>query len=104
MLAERAKRRPKDIYFDDVMNIIWKDGVHSKYSYWGLRTGCQCAACVDEITGEKILDDSTIPEDIHPADSNYVGNYALQIHWSDGHNTGIYSFKVLREIADKAAG
>lgn len=28
-----------------------------------------------------------------------VGNYALRLHWSDGHESGIYSFAYLREIA-----
>lgn len=27
-----------------------------------------------------------------------VGNYALRIHFSDGHDTGIYSWSYLREI------
>ncbi len=27
-----------------------------------------------------------------------VGHYAVRIYWSDGHNTGIYSFERLREI------
>ena len=27
-----------------------------------------------------------------------VGHYAIQIDWSDGHNTGIYSFDHLRKI------
>jgi DUF971 family protein len=27
-----------------------------------------------------------------------VGAYAIRIHWSDGHNTGIYSFDHLRAI------
>ena len=25
-----------------------------------------------------------------------VGNYAIRINWSDGHNTGIYSFEHFR--------
>ena len=39
------------------MHIIWKDGVHTVYDYWELRTSCPCAGCVDEITGEKLLDE-----------------------------------------------
>jgi DUF971 family protein len=27
-----------------------------------------------------------------------VGNYAIRINWSDGHNTGIYSWDHFREI------
>jgi DUF971 family protein len=27
-----------------------------------------------------------------------VGHYAIRIEWSDGHNTGIYSYDHLRKI------
>ena len=27
-----------------------------------------------------------------------VGNYAIRINWSDGHNSGIYSYDHLRSI------
>ena len=27
-----------------------------------------------------------------------VGNYAIRINWSDGHNAGIYSFEHFRKI------
>lgn len=30
---------------------------------------------------------------------NRVGNYAIQFRFSDGHNTGIYTYDYLREIA-----
>lgn len=91
------KYRPKDIFYDGKVHIIFYDGAHCVYNYWELRTACTCADCVDEITGQKILDDSSVPETIHPKDSEYVGNYGLQIHWSDGHNTGIYNFRNLRD-------
>jgi DUF971 family protein len=29
-----------------------------------------------------------------------VGNYALGLTWSDGHSTGIYSFRYLRSLGD----
>jgi len=27
-----------------------------------------------------------------------VGNYAVQLHFDDGHNTGIFSWTLLREL------
>ncbi|MCG8338446.1 MAG: DUF971 domain-containing protein [Proteobacteria bacterium] len=97
-MAFKRRAIPKDIFFDGEMNIIWKDGAHTTYDYWQLRTSCPCASCVDEITGEKILDDATVPKDVHPVRSAYIGNYALEILWSDDHNTGIYTFDKLRDI------
>jgi DUF971 family protein len=31
-----------------------------------------------------------------------VGNYAVQIHWSDGHSTGIYTWEALRDASGLA--
>ncbi|MBU2512958.1 DUF971 domain-containing protein [bacterium] len=97
MARNRKRLTPKEIFFDGKMNIIWQDNTHSIYDYWELRTSCPCADCVDEITGEKTLDDSTIDKDIHPVQSAYIGNYALEILWSDNHDTGIYTFENLRD-------
>lgn len=97
MIQSRKKTRPAEVFFDGRMNIVWKDEHHSGYDYWDLRTGCPCAGCIDEVTGEKILDDTTVDKNIHPTKSQYVGNYALRIFWSDGHDTGIYSFQSLRK-------
>lgn len=35
---------------------------------------------------------------------DWVGNYALNFIFSDGHNTGIYIYKFLREIDESAHG
>ena len=31
-------------------------------------------------------------------DAEMVGRYAIRILWSDGHNTGIYSYELLRSL------
>ena len=33
-----------------------------------------------------------------------VGNYAIRILFDDGHDTGIYSWRLLRELAQKRTG
>jgi DUF971 family protein len=33
---------------------------------------------------------------------NPVGNYAYSIHFSDGHNTGIYTLESLRNLGQEA--
>ncbi|MDX2469227.1 MAG: DUF971 domain-containing protein [SAR324 cluster bacterium] len=91
------KTQPKEIFFDDQMNIIWGDGHHSKYNLYDLRCDCECASCVNEITGEKILDNATVNPNIQPTSSEYVGNYGLRIFWNDGHSVGIYKFATLRD-------
>jgi ATP-binding protein involved in chromosome partitioning len=100
MALELSKRKPKDIVFGDDLTIEWKDGAISHFPLFGLRDACPCAACVEEMTGRKMLDPKSIPPDIHIKKCEYVGNYAIRIDWSDGHNSGIYSFRFLRELAE----
>jgi DUF971 family protein len=40
---------------------------------------------------------------VHPVKISGVGRYAIQIEWSDGHGSGIYPFRRLRELGDEAA-
>jgi DUF971 family protein len=79
--------------------ITWGDGVKSVYDVRDLRLACGCAHCVDEWTGEGTLDPGSVPEDVHPLSIQSVGRYAIQIRWSDGHDTGIYPFDRLRTLA-----
>lgn len=78
--------------------ITWDDGHESQYPVRALRLACGCASCVDEWSGEERLDDAEVPADIHPLRITPVGRYAIQIAWSDGHETGIYPFRRLRAL------
>jgi DUF971 family protein len=78
--------------------IQWDDGHESEYPVRYLRLNCRCAACINEMTGEKMLNPDSIPEEVKCLDVQLVGNYALHFRFSDGHETGIYPFKTLREI------
>lgn len=90
------------------VKIDWTDGHHSEYELGYLRDECPCATC----TGAH----GTVPEKTNyaaPQPSSpfpmfkpvirmvhveQVGGYAIQIQWSDGHGSGIYSFDHLRKI------
>ena len=78
--------------------ITWQDGHESVYPVRDLRLACGCAVCVDEWSGEERLDPASVPENVRPVKIKSVGRYALQIHWSDGHETGIYPFRRLRSL------
>ena len=78
--------------------ITWADGHQSVYDVRALRLACACAECIDEWTGEERLDDASVPQDVAPVKIQSVGRYAIQIDWSDGHTTGIYPFRRLREL------
>lgn len=78
--------------------VTWADGRESRLDVRELRLACGCAHCVDEWTGEERLDESSVPADVHPLRIEPVGRYAIQIAWSDGHESGIYPFRRLREL------
>jgi ATP-binding protein involved in chromosome partitioning len=80
--------------------IRWPDNHQSIYSPYHLRVNCRCAACIDEDTGLKTLDTSQIPLNIQISKINPVGRYAIAISFSDGHNTGIFTFKRLRDLCE----
>ncbi len=61
-----------------------------------LRLACPCAACMEEMTGRPLLDPATVPDDVRPVQLSLVGSYGLKVRWSDGHDTGIYTFERLR--------
>ena len=91
-IAQRGERE---------LEIAWADGFRGAIEVRALRLACACAQCVDEWTGEDRLEPASVPEDVHPLRVEPVGRYAIQIQWSDGHATGIYPFRRLRELADR---
>lgn len=85
---------------DSEIAITWSDNAETRYTAAQLRRACPCAGCKDEWTGEKILRDDQVPDDISFKQTSIVGRYALNFHFSDGHDTGIFSFAFLRELSD----
>ncbi len=80
------------------IRIQWDDGHEGIYPNAYLRIKCRCASCVQEWTGEVLIQPEAIPADITSKQIRPVGHYAIHISWSDGHDTGIYAFDMLREI------
>ena len=80
------------------VKIIWDDEHESIYPARDLRLACPCAGCVDEMSGQLRLIASSVPPDVHPEAIQPIGRYAISIQWSDGHNTGIYAYELLRKI------
>jgi len=83
---------------EHALRIAWHDGLDARLPLVELRAQCMCARCVDEITGERIVDIAGIDPQIAIDEMQLVGNYALKIRWSDGHDTGLYTWAHLREL------
>ena len=86
---------------DSQVSIKWSDDSETVYSAVQLRRSCPCASCVNEWTGEKILKEDQISEELSFSSISIVGRYALNFHFSDGHDTGIFSFDYLRKLTHK---
>jgi len=85
---------------DRELSVRWSDEVETNYTAASLRRVCPCASCVNEWTGEKILRDESIPDDLTFLQTSIVGRYALSFVFSDKHDTGIYTFVYLRKLAE----
>ncbi|MHB8586844.1 MAG: P-loop NTPase [Thermoplasmatota archaeon] len=81
-------------------SIGWSDGHASRYVMRELRGECPCALCVDENTGRRKVTSADVPADVRILSAEPVGRYALRFIWSDGHTTGIYSFRRLLELCE----
>ena len=82
----------------DRLQVDWQDGRRSLYAVRTLRLACRCAFCVEEMSGRPLLREQDVPEDVRPVRISPVGRYGVQIAWSDGHDTGIYTFEYLRSL------
>ena len=80
------------------LTVSWDDGHLSVFLIKDLRAECACAGCVNEITGERMLDPQSIPEDITVTAAEHVGRYGVRFAFSDGHGNGIYTWSRLREL------
>ncbi len=88
---------------DKTLSIQWDDGHNEIVSLTHLRDECPCAEC----KGETILLRTYKPEPKPDLPGKYelknaqvVGNYGLQLFWGDGHSTGIYTWKNLRDLCE----
>ena len=86
---------------DSALQIAWADDRICHYKAFELRRACPCAQCVNEWTGQRVLMPESITEELTIKDLSIVGRYALNFRWSDAHETGIYSFRYLRDLCDR---
>lgn len=91
------------------VDITWADGHASHYEFAYLREECPCATCNDTREKKVVLGEAASPFKPSPVlpmfkpkpraqAATQVGNYAIQISFTDGHSTGIYSYDHLRNI------
>jgi len=90
----------------DRLIVEWSDSVRQSITWATLRKNCPCAGCRTEREKPQpllpiIKFEETLPP--RPRAIEPVGRYAYQIHWNDGHDSGIYTFEVLRQLGELTA-
>ena len=96
------------------VEIVWKDGHRSQWSFPFLRDACPCATCHEEreASGRAPGEPRPAPAQMFPLYTpparalsvEPVGRYALKFKWADGHESGIYSWEFLRRLDENPAG
>lgn len=79
------------------ITIHWEDEHKSIYPARSLRLLCRCAFCIEEMTGHPLLDETKVPMNVVASQMELLGQYAVSVKWSDGHDTSIYRFRDLRQ-------
>jgi DUF971 family protein len=91
---------PSEISFDDKnLIIVWKDNFQSVLELLSLRKNCPCAVCRGGDFG-KIGTKTGHINSIQLISWRKVGRYALNLSWSDNHDTGIFTYDNLRAYSE----
>jgi DUF971 family protein len=89
------------------VDITWADGHSSHFDFAFLRDHCPCATCNDERAKKQSLTAMNLPASPllpmykpkpRAQAATQMGNYAIQINFTDGHSTGIFSYDYLRTL------
>lgn len=91
---------------DGRLKIVWSDGQTRLYRFRELRDGCPCATCREKrgappppVTMLPLLSTAEL-QPLRVTAMRPVGNYAYSVEFSDGHDTGIYTFDLLRGLGE----
>jgi DUF971 family protein len=86
--------------------IVWNDGVENFFPLEKLRRHCPCAACGGEPDVMGNIQRPHVsygPTSFELRGFRFIGGYALQPTWNDGHDSGLYSFRYLRALDEHAS-
>jgi DUF971 family protein len=97
--AQGGTRHPTDIILHQrsrVLEIAFDDGKRFELSCEYLRVNSPSAEVRGHGTGQEVL--QTGKRDVNITAIEPVGNYAIKLVFSDGHDTGLYSWDYLYSL------
>lgn len=90
---------------ENALEIAWEDGSQTRFDGGRLRWACPCAECNGEMgtpgrlaSAQELADDELALEEV-----GLIGQYALQLSFRSGHDTGIYTFAYLKRLSTEDA-
>lgn len=93
------------------LEICWSNGETVFLGGKHLRTHCPCADCRGKRSAESETKSqagrrsglhvvsATIEEETNLTQVWSIGNYAIGLKWGDGHDSGIYTYELLRRLS-----
>ncbi|MBL8827710.1 MAG: DUF971 domain-containing protein [Planctomycetaceae bacterium] len=92
---------------DQQLQITWSDGRRDALPVRLIRDQCPCATCREKRAAPPppptllpVLS-AAEAQPLRLLGMEPVGNYAYSLHFSDGHDTGIFTFEMLRQLAEE---
>lgn len=89
---------------DNALEIEWSDGQRRQYTVSELREACPCASCREK-RSQPAQPANMLPvlsmaetRPLQLTGMEPLGNYAYSLSFSDGHDTGIYTLELLRQL------
>jgi len=84
------------------LRLEWPDGGSASFDLLELRVNCPCAGCrARREQGLPAWPTPGAPEPLRATGAELVGAWGIQIHWNDGHETGIYAWSMLAAWRDE---
>ena len=107
-LPEEASPEAVELDRANGLTVRWADGTSAHFGLAELRVNCPCAECRGKREqGAPIWPRPGTPEPLAAVGAELVGAWGLTVRWNDGHETGIFSWGLLRNWAgagDEGAG
>lgn len=103
IIDDSDRRSPTEIDVDTengLLRIAWADGHESLYELPVLRRHCPCAGCAGEMGRAGSVDGTTVftPRQTTLLDVQQLNRFGLQFTWGDGHDDGLFSYALLRNL------
>jgi DUF971 family protein len=94
---------PLDIVLHEVsgrLDVLWNDGMRSTLDAPALRAACRCAGCESQ---RRAGNPAAPALGIALTLLQPVGEFGLQLGFSDGHDRGIYPWAYLHELSSTSS-